>query len=418
MNRTGSYRKKTQRGGVVMGDITGLLYLEVNLAALIIMVIVLIKSVGFSRMASQKKFILALSTQIAFALADTLFTAFCHRVLPFNGPAVMLFKSLHMLLSVAMVYTWFLYFEGLQGRSFLQERTTVVLSSAVIWVVAYALISNLFHQTLFYIDEAGEYRRGSWYFVVQMLLPAVYIYASCDRTIRNAFANRHTPEGRIYIFYTLFPIVLAITGYLQYRFPEFPLVNISMALATLVLYVNSMDEAVSIDPLTQLFNRRQFMRTMSLWFSARNEAVPMYFMIMDVDKFKLINDRFGHTEGDTALVRVADTLRDACSKQRKKVVLARYGGDEFMILVEAAGEDEVKKLITQIERTLREKNSEAAAPYRMSLSIGYARLDEAKTIKAVIDMADERQYEVKKIHHRIIEGEMAAEASENASNNE
>ena len=396
-----------------MDNVANLLYLEINLAALIIMAIVLIKSVGFSRMASQKVFILALSTQMIFTLSDTLFAAVSRHVLPFNGSAVLLFKSLHVFFTSAMTYTWYLYFEGLQGKSILQDRRSLVLSSAVLWIVVYALISNLFHRTLFFINETGEYQRGSWYFAVQLLLPAVYLYASCDRTIRNAYANRNTPEGKVFLLYALFPLVPTVTGYFQYKFPEFPLVNISMALATLILYVNSMDEVVSIDPLTQLFNRKQFMRVMSLWFSTRNEAVPSYFMIMDVDKFKLINDQYGHTEGDVALVRVADTLRDACTRQHKKVVLARYGGDEFMVLVEAAGEDEVKKLITQIDRTLLEKNKEAGAPYRMSLSIGYARLDEAKTIKAVIDLADERQYEVKKIHHRIIAAEMAGETPEN-----
>jgi GGDEF domain-containing protein len=83
-----------------------------------------------------------------------------------------------------------------------------------------------------------------------------------------------------------------------------------------------------------------------------------------------------------------------------------------MLLVEAAGEDEIKKLIIQIQRTLKESDEEAKSPYKISVSVGYARLDEKKSIKEVIDLADERQYEVKKVHHRIIEEESGHQPTE------
>ena len=379
------------------------LYSEVNIISLIIMFIVLIKSLGFSRMESRKNFVFSMVAQIVFAFSDTLFVLFYRNILPYNGFFLILFKSIYFISTVGMAFSWYLYFQVLQGSTILYNRSKIITASVPVLIVVYIVIGNLFNHSLFYINESGQYTRGPWFFTVQYLFPVIYIYFICSNSIRCAYNNRHVPEGKLYLIQAVFPLIPTITSYIQIFFPDYPLTNIAIAFVTLLVYVNSMDDAVSVDPLTQLPNRRQFMKQLNRWFGVRNEANPAYFMILDVDKFKHVNDEYGHTEGDAALVRVAESLKAACTKQRKKSVVARYGGDEFMLLVEAICEDEIKKLIIQIERTLKENDEAANSPYRLSVSAGYARLDEERTIKAVIDLADERQYEVKKIHHRIIE---------------
>lgn len=393
-------------------DTVNILYTEVNIISLIIMFTVFIKSLGFSRMESQKDFIHAMGAQIGFALSDTVFVLFHRGMLPPWGPALMVFKSAYFLMSVVMVYMWYHYFQMLQGNPVHTDRMKMFFLSLPILVMIYILIANLFNRALFYLDENGQFQQGPWFLTAQYTFPFIYVYLICNNSIQCAYRNRHVPEGRLYLLHSGFPLLLSFTSIIQVFFPQIPLTNIALALVTLLMYVNSLDEAVSIDTLTQLPNRRQFMKQMNLWFATRNEAIPMYFMILDVDKFKHVNDRYGHTEGDAALVRVANALRVSCGKQRKKSVIGRYGGDEFMLLVEAAGEDEIKKLIIQIERTLKESDEEAKSPYKLSVSVGYARLDEKKSIKEVIDLADERQYEVKKVHHRIIEEESGQQPTE------
>jgi len=393
-------------------DTVNILYTEVNIISLILMFTVLIKSLGFSRMESQKSFIHAMGAQIGFALSDTVFVLFRRGMLPPWGPILMFFKSVYFLMSVVMVYMWYHYFQTLQGNPVNKDRMKMFFLTLPVIVMIYILIANLFNRALFYLDENGQFQRGPWFLTVQYTFPFIYVYLICNNSIQCAYRNRHVPEGRLYLLHSGFPLLLTFTSIIQVFFPQIPLTNIALALVTLLMYVNSLDEAVSIDTLTQLPNRRQFMKQMNLWFATRNEAIPMYFMILDVDKFKYVNDRYGHTEGDAALVRVANALRVSCSKQRKKSVIGRYGGDEFMLLVEAAGEDEIKKLIIQIERTLKESDEEAKSPYKISVSVGYARLDEKKSIKEVIDLADERQYEVKKVHHRIIEEESGHQPTE------
>lgn len=82
------------------------------------------------------------------------------------------------------------------------------------------------------------------------------------------------------------------------------------------------------DPLTQLFNRRGLMDALTLYFNSR-KAVPAYLLLLDVDHFKRINDRYGHQVGDTVLCSVAQVLG---SVVRRGDLTGRIGGEEFLVI--------------------------------------------------------------------------------------
>ena len=64
------------------------------------------------------------------------------------------------------------------------------------------------------------------------------------------------------------------------------------------------------------------------------EDGKLYLFMIDMNRFKRINDTFGHVEGDKAILMTADALREACSELHRKIVIARYGGDEFALVAE------------------------------------------------------------------------------------
>ncbi len=84
------------------------------------------------------------------------------------------------------------------------------------------------------------------------------------------------------------------------------------------------DEAMT-DPLTGLYNRRGFYEQLTYIKNLKNQCA----IAVDIDHFKAINDRFGHSTGDDVLVHTADLLRLTC---RKEDVISRFGGEEFVIL--------------------------------------------------------------------------------------
>ena len=123
------------------------------------------------------------------------------------------------------------------------------------------------------------------------------------------------------------------------------------------------------------------------------------FMI-DANKFKEINDTYGHTQGDVALERIAEALRNACAGMHFRTNIARYGGDEFALLVRSEDPQEIEDLHGRINQCLSDLNQETGSPYDLSVSIGIAQATKDKTMKQLIQEADAMLYEEKKGNHR------------------
>ncbi len=85
---------------------------------------------------------------------------------------------------------------------------------------------------------------------------------------------------------------------------------------------------ISIDPLTQLNNRNRMEQ--HLFECVRSQDVNMHLLVLDVNRFKKINDEHGHAQGDLALKSIANCLKESCIE--KSDFIARYGGDEFVIV--------------------------------------------------------------------------------------
>jgi diguanylate cyclase len=135
-----------------------------------------------------------------------------------------------------------------------------------------------------------------------------------------------------------------------------------------------------IDPLTGVFNRRGW-NAMAGRETARSrrERTSMTVFVMDIDQFKLINDKYGHARGDQVLKDVASAIR-SCA--RANDVVARLGGDEFALLALEDGSTEA--LLERLDRAL--------APIGVCLSVGHATTQPGMDVGAATEAADRRMY--------------------------
>ncbi len=163
----------------------------------------------------------------------------------------------------------------------------------------------------------------------------------------------------------------------------------------MILYHNWLDEILSMDPLTHLNNRKQLSYHYESW-QRQSDSTPLYVLMIDANRFKAINDTYGHIQGDAALVRIADSLRMACRELLHRANIARYGGDEFVILAKADDPDAIDALKERIAGNLIQLNREARAPYDLSVSIGVARAEKEKPLKELIERADAALYAEKR----------------------
>jgi diguanylate cyclase (GGDEF)-like protein len=135
--------------------------------------------------------------------------------------------------------------------------------------------------------------------------------------------------------------------------------------------------------------------------AARN-ASSFAIAFFDMDRFKDINDAYGHAEGDEALRSAAAILGGVF---RSGDVAARFGGDEFIVLLPDTGESALPPLLSRLRAAAAEWNAASGKPWRLSFSIGTAIFDPKapESLESVIARADERMYEDKKAR-RVAEG--------------
>jgi diguanylate cyclase (GGDEF)-like protein len=151
------------------------------------------------------------------------------------------------------------------------------------------------------------------------------------------------------------------------------------------------------DPLTEIYNRRSLEELAGRFIGqARRLGKPLSFLLIDVDRFKQINTRFGHLTGDFVLTEIATLLKGSV---RGTDVAIRYGGDEFLIALANTNAAGAATVVNRIQDSLREWNqSSNLDDVTVSLSIGTAEWIDGKTIDEVLEFADRNMYE-EKVHH-------------------
>ncbi len=154
------------------------------------------------------------------------------------------------------------------------------------------------------------------------------------------------------------------------------------------------------DPLTGLYNRRALYTHLPQWtaWSARY-GHPLAVLLVDIDHFKLVNDRYGHLMGDVALQAVAAALREGV---RASDLVIRYGGDEFAVIAPETGEAECAELGTRLLESVRtiELTTESGETLDFTVSVGSVISHDAagsgvRSVESLLTAADQSLYVAK-----------------------
>jgi diguanylate cyclase (GGDEF)-like protein len=168
------------------------------------------------------------------------------------------------------------------------------------------------------------------------------------------------------------------------------------AFARVHAYSNALNQQAAQDTLTGLPNRRRLLSAIDALSGDETASRRIALLYLDIDGFKNVNDAMGHSAGDVLLRRLAESLRTAT---RQNDMLARVGGDEFVLLATDCGDDSrLRELADRLVSSVRAVgDKEYGGRFAIGVSIGIATFpDRVPTVAGLLDVADAAMYVAKR----------------------
>ena len=223
-------------------------------------------------------------------------------------------------------------------------------------------ITSLYNNWLFSFNSLGYFQRGR-FAIISMIV--FYSYLLCGLFI--VYVRRKAINPIEYQGLVTFPIPMVACGILQLFLPDYVILLPSMALSLIILNKIIQERRLMVDHLTGVYNRRKLDEYLkAILENSRITGKTFGAFLADVNNFKYINDTFGHITGDKALITIAKILQKSV---RFDDFVARYAGDEFVVILPCTNQDGLNKIIDRVQSNFQ-LHSEKNDDYSLSISIG------------------------------------------------
>ena len=289
------------------------------------------------------------------------------------------------------VFAWCGYADTECRGALFTTRKRVMLSAIPLLAMIALILSNLWTHRMFDIGEGG-YVRGGLFQLEMGILVAVTSAFSVKLMMRSVQETDPIKRGHMHLVAS-FPLCLAVAWVLTRAGEGFPIICVAITIELLCLYMGTSTQQISMDKLTQVNNRQNLLSFLD--YKVLNHSERLFLFMMDLDYFKSINDTYGHLEGDDALIRAAKALKMACGNYRRRPYIARYGGDEFIVVIEST-KAEADALLASIHENLENLNKASNKPYKLAFSIGVGEYHPGMDANALIEAADSELYKIKR----------------------
>lgn len=254
----------------------------------------------------------------------------------------------------------------------------------VLCVAELALLAiNLFTPVVFSVDENNVYHRQAFFWIYMAAEGVLILYGFS--LYLHALA-----KGRLLRFFPawLFFVLIGAAMLIQSLVYGVSLLWSCVGISFCALIICLQRESIFLDKLTGVYNRYYLDEIQAMLQKRRSGTFAA--MMLDMNGFKQINDRFSHAEGDIALVTVANILTEVIDSAG---MVARFAGDEFVVLLEDPAEGAVEEYKERILAAIERCNESSGKPYRLSVAIGGCVFDAQKDdISDFLSTIDHRMY--------------------------
>lgn len=302
---------------------------------------------------------------------------------------------LYFIMQLAVVYWWIRYaWYRLFNRKMPKKKENLFILFPFLLLSLIVLTSPL-TGWCFYFDRDNYYHRGILSMPMAILI-LLYLFFITTASLLQYKKERITDRKKELLIIAFFTFPAFLGGFLQMVFYGFSIVWPCVVITSLLVLLNKESHAISQDALTGLNNRRSMEKLLSTYED--NRAVTL--IMLDINDFKNINDKYGHSLGDLALIKTADILRTSFNET--SAFLARYAGDEFVVILPDGKEATAIEAVEKIKSNFELFSKTNHFPFRLSVSVGYAISTEKseKKIEKLLKEADDDMYRNKVLHHR------------------
>lgn len=234
---------------------------------------------------------------------------------------------------------------------------------------AHAVLVGLsqFYGWFYYIDAGNIYHRGPLYMLSVSITIALIIIAFILIVV-----NRRKIERKHYFSLVFFAAPPSACILLQILWYNMSLMLNGVVVSLLIVFLTIQNRSLFTDYLTGVNNRKKLDAYLAEKVYACSPDRTFSAILIDLDNFKAINDTYGHYMGDIALETSAKLLQSCL---RSNDFIARFGGDEFFIVLDISNAKDLESTISRINRYLENYNMSSSQPYLLGFSMGYAVYD-------------------------------------------
>lgn len=304
----------------------------------------------------------------------------------------MMLNILYFTVNVVFGYIWCLY---VIYRMFGSPRRVRRYAKIICAPVVVALVSTWttpFTGWVFSISDQNVYTREFLWIV-----PAISTIAYVVFGIGYVYSNKKKINKYMIMPIALIMAPIFVGMFVQWLLPGTAIIAMVITISLVGFYATTQSESAYIDRLSGVYNRRyldDYLTGLNENEKYRKSGKTITGVMLDMDKFKQINDNFGHHVGDDAIAQVGSILRDNLGKMN---FAARYGGDEFIIITPMLDNDSIEALMKKLTDVAEERNASGDYPYELSFSYGYAQFTVGKEngSDGFMKRMDDNMYEYK-----------------------
>ena len=323
---------------------------------------------------------------------DTLWKLLDGKRFPLDVAVNQIVNALFLASGIVIGCVWYLYVLETLGYRITRKLILGIMSPAILFT-ALNLIS-IKTGWIFYVTKDNVYVRGPLFWL-QTLAALSVLLSSLVHCLIRLLNGKKTVPRRVVLDLIGFYIIPVVGTLLSMPITGMPGAWTCAAVSIILMYIDSQDREIVRDTLTGLNNRKMLPSVFEEYTRQTAPGSVLYLYMMDLDDFKSINDTYGHLAGDEALKAASRLFAQAADG--KRAMVARVGGDEFLILAMLPGNEAAAEFKDALRARMEQYNEEHSLPYLLNISVGCCAYERGESLEAFMARADEALYREKRV---------------------